>query len=199
MTRVETQARLFEETAPFPQGFVYRSHFLTETEERELIGYIEDLPLHHGMHGEYTAKRRLLNFGWSYDFTNKKVVAGTPFPPFLLPLRRKVAKWLHVPVAYVSEALITEYTPGAGIGWHVDTEPCTHIVGISLVGWSTLRLRPIRSRLNGTPRMKRDIRTHALGPRSAYILQGESRFFYQHSIAPVEELRYSITFRTLYT
>lgn len=206
MARIDTQASLFETKQRFPEGFVYRPNFLTVEEEAELLGYIEDLPLVHGSLGEYTAKRRLINFGWGYDFKNRKIIPGSPLPPFLRPLQRKVAKWLHIPASHVGEALITEYTEGAAIGWHVDSEPCEHIVGISLAGWSLMRLRPVhpsgysdasRSRLRGSPRMKRDIATHALGPRSAYILQGDSRWFYQHSIPPVEELRYSITFRTL--
>ncbi len=196
MTSVETQASLFETKQVFPEGFVYRPNFLTQKEEAELIGYIEDLPLTHGSNGEYTAKRRLINFGWGYDFKNREIIPGSPLPPFLRPLKRKVAKWLDIPVSYVGEALITEYTEGAAIGWHVDSEPCEHIVGISLAGWSLMRLRPVRGRLNGNPRMKRDIASHPLWPRSAYILQGDSRWFYQHSIPPVSELRYSITFRT---
>ena len=36
-----------------------------------------------------------------------------------------------------------------------------------------------------------------LQPRSAYLLSGESRQAYEHSIPPVDSLRYSITFRTL--
>jgi alkylated DNA repair dioxygenase AlkB len=34
-------------------------------------------------------------------------------------------------------------------------------------------------------------------PRSAYLLTGPARDEWEHSIPPMEELRYSITFRTL--
>jgi alkylated DNA repair dioxygenase AlkB len=34
-------------------------------------------------------------------------------------------------------------------------------------------------------------------PRSAYLLRGPAREQWQHSIAPMEALRYSITFRSL--
>jgi alkylated DNA repair dioxygenase AlkB len=34
-------------------------------------------------------------------------------------------------------------------------------------------------------------------PRSAYLLRGDARWDWQHSIPPVDELRYSVTFRTL--
>ena len=36
-----------------------------------------------------------------------------------------------------------------------------------------------------------------LEPRSGYVLAAASRTSWQHSIPPAEELRYSITFRTL--
>jgi DNA oxidative demethylase len=36
-----------------------------------------------------------------------------------------------------------------------------------------------------------------LQPRSGYVLAGEARTKWQHSIPPTKELRYSITFRTL--
>jgi alkylated DNA repair dioxygenase AlkB len=36
-----------------------------------------------------------------------------------------------------------------------------------------------------------------LEPRSLYVMEGAARWNYVHSISPVKELRYSITFRTL--
>ena len=191
------QGELFENGTVLPGGFCYHSAFLTENEERDLIGYIEDLPLENGRLGEYTAKRRVYGFGWGYDFRDKRLVEGPPLPPFLVPLQRKVAKWLDIPFNRVAEALITEYTPGAAIGWHRDNERFEHIVGVSLSGWCRMRLRPASYRIRGRRRMKADIATVPLAPRSAYVMQGESRWEYQHSIPRVTELRYSITFRTL--
>lgn len=173
---------------------MYRPAFITASEEVELLGYIEDLPLVHGKLGEYTAKRRLINFGWGYDFEQQRIIPGSPLPPFLRSLQRKIAKWLDIPVKSVGEALITEYTEGAAIGWHCDNEPCESIVGISLAGWCSLRLRPLRSKTR--TRMKSDVIVLPVEPRSAYLMQHESRWQYQHSIPPVAALRYSITFRT---
>ncbi len=191
------QEELFENGPALPCGFCYRSEFLTESEERELVGFIEDLPLENGRLGEYTAKRRVYGFGWGYDFREERLVEGPPLPPFLVPLQRKVAKWLDIPVARVAEALITEYAPGAAIGWHRDNEKFEHVVGVSLSGWCRMRLRPIRYRVHGRRRTRADIAALPLAPRSAYAMQGESRWEYQHSIPRVTELRYSITLRTL--
>ena len=38
-----------------------------------------------------------------------------------------------------------------------------------------------------------------LAPRSAYVMQSNIRWEWQHSIPPTKQLRYSITFRTLRT
>ena len=191
------QTSLFETGASLPNGFVYRPGFLTEEEERDIVAWIADLPLEHGRLGEYTAKRRVIGFGWGYDFREHRLVPGPPLPPPLHGPARKIAKWLDIPYARVAEALITEYPKGAAIGWHRDNESFEHIVGISLSGHCRMRLRPISWRVRGRRRTRDDVIVLPLAPRSAYIMQHESRWEYQHSVSPVEELRYSITFRTL--
>lgn len=193
MPLVKDQYSLFETSQSFPNGFVYRPDFLTKEEEVELLGYFEDLPFSHSRLGEYVAKRRIIGFGWGYDFRAKKLVPGPPLPPFLLPCARKVAKWLDIKVERVAEALITEYPRGTGIGWHRDNEGFEHIVGVSLSGWCRMRLRSYSWRERG----KEARLALPVAPRSAYIMQNDARWRYQHSVAPVEDLRYSITFRTL--
>ncbi|MCP3140141.1 hypothetical protein [Pyxidicoccus xibeiensis] len=39
--------------------------------------------------------------------------------------------------------------------------------------------------------------TRELAPRSAYLLDGEARSAWQHTLSPVEALRYSLRFRTV--
>lgn len=185
------------ESISLPNGFVYRPDFLTCSEEEELLGYFLDLPFEHSRLGEYVAKRRLIGFGWGYDFRKEALVEGPPLPPFLQPLQRKVAKWLDIPTWRVAEALITEYTPGAAIGWHRDNESFEHIIGISLSGSCRMRLRPSSWRLHGRRRDRSDVVVLPLAPRSSYLMQGDSRWKFQHSVSPVSELRYSITLRTL--
>lgn len=189
------QQSLFQETSTsLPNGFVYRPDFLTLEEEAEVVSYIGDLPFSHSRLGEYVAKRRIIGFGWGFDFREHKLIPGPPLPPFLTPLQRKIGKWLDIPPARVAEALLTEYTPGSAIGWHRDNESFDSIIGISLSGWCRMRLRP---RWRTVKRHPKEVLSLALAPRSAYILQHESRWDFQHSIPKVTELRYSITFRTL--
>jgi len=145
--RAAHQTKLFDTPTTLPSGFVYRPDFLTPVEEADLVGYIEDLPLRNAVDSEgHEARRRVMHFGWSYDFDKGTLIPGPALPPWLSPIARKISKWLDIPPRCVVEALVTEYQPGAAIGWHRDNESFEHIIGISLSGWCRLRLRPIRSR-----------------------------------------------------
>lgn len=175
---------------------MYRPEFITANEEAELVSYLQDLPLERSMSAQgYEAKRRVFNFGWGHDFSTGKLIPGSALPPFLQPVARRIAKWLDIPKARVAEALVSEYEPGAAIGWHRDNEGFESIVGISLSGWATLRLRPLKRR--GKIRSPNDVVSLEVEPRSAYLMQKESRWEFQHSVAKTRNLRYSITFRTL--
>ncbi len=85
---------------------------------------------------------------------------------------------------------MTEYQPGAGIGWHRDAPPFGIIAGISLAGKCRMRFQ----KGTGADRQTAAIE---LTPRSIYLLTGRARSDWQHTIPPGTELRYSITFRTL--
>ena len=87
--------------------------------------------------------------------------------------------------------LVTEYGPGAGIGWHRDKAVFGETVGVSLLSPCVLRLR----RKVGERRWERA--NVEAEPRSAYLLSGEARWEWEHSIPAMEALRYSITFRNL--
>jgi alkylated DNA repair dioxygenase AlkB len=189
------QPKLFDTASTLPSGFVYRPDFLTQAEEAEIVGYLEDLPLERSLGSAgYYAKRRVMNFGWGYDFKKGRIVPGDPLPPWLMPVARKAAKWIDISPSRVVEALISEYEPGAAIGWHRDNEGFEHVIGVSLSGWCRLRLRPLRRFERHLPK---EVTSIELEPRSAYLLQDDSRWQYQHSIPPTRGLRYSITFRTL--
>jgi alkylated DNA repair dioxygenase AlkB len=86
--------------------------------------------------------------------------------------------------------LVTEYSPGSQIGWHRDKAVFAEVVGISLLASCRFRFR---RQHNG----KWERAAIIAEPRSIYLLSGESRTDWEHSIPPVEQLRYSITFRNL--
>src|ERR1041385_8178595 len=141
--RAGTQQKLFDTGAKLPNGFLYRPEFITEDEEDILLAYIDNLPARYGQFvveadGSedivVTTKRRIMGFGWGYDFKHERFVRGDPLPAFLQSLARRIAKWLDISSSRMVEALINDYTPGSGIGWHRDREAFEHIVGISLAG-----------------------------------------------------------------
>jgi len=90
----------------------------------------------------------------------------------------------------LQQVLVTEYEAGAAIGWHRDKAVFAEVIGISLLSACTFRLR----RKAGTTWERASITAE---PRSAYLLSGPSRTEWEHSIPAVEELRYSITFRSM--
>jgi DNA oxidative demethylase len=81
------------------------------------------------------------------------------------------------------------YPPGAGIGWHRDAPPFGVIVGVSL--GTTCEMR-FRRGSGGRTAFALELR-----PRSAYLLSGDVRSNWQHSIPAVAETRWSVTLRTL--
>lgn len=175
--------------AHLPPGLRYQADLISAQEETRLVGQIQALPFEpfafHGFFGH----RRVVSFGWRYDFARRLLERVDPIPEFLLPLRRQVARFTgHDPEAFM-QVLVLEYRPGAGIGWHRDRQQFEDIAGVSLLSACPFRLR--RRRAQGWERA-----TLSTSPRSAYLLQGPARTDWEHSIAPVEALRYSVTLRT---
>ena len=64
------------------------------------------------------------------------------------------------------------------------------VVAVSFLSHCTLRFR--RKEGTGWERAAREV-----APRSAYLLRGPARHHWEHSIPPAEELRYSVTFRSV--
>lgn len=197
MRRSGEQEKLLDVSQSFPSGFIYRPNFLSREEEAELVSYLGDLPFESSRVRGYEAKRRMMGFGWKYSFKTELLVPGPPLPPFLHVCQRKISKWLDIKEGHIAQALVTEYLPGAGIGWHRDNEKFEIIVGISLSSWCRFKLRPLIDEIKKETPHVRESFSVLIEPRSAYVLQGLARWEYQHSVAPVEGLRHSITFRTL--
>src|SRR5438105_15154786 len=102
-----------------PTGFRYQRDFVSPAEERELIAHLERLDFQpFDFHG-YTARRRIVEYGWEYDFGSRKASTAPPIADFLLPLRERAAAFAGFTGAEaLVEAVATEYPTGAPIGWH---------------------------------------------------------------------------------
>lgn len=177
-------------------GFHHRDAFITAEEESRLVDAIAGIEFGTFEMRGVVAKRRVAFFGHSYDAARGP---ERPIPEFLFPLRERFAAWANVDPQAFAMALINEYRPGAPIGWHRDAPQYDIVAGLSLLSPAWMRLRPYVSpkdipMLKGPRKTTHEIE---LQPRSAYLLAGESRQAYEHSIPPVDSLRYSITFRTL--
>ncbi len=174
-----------------PAGLVYEPDFLDEREERRALAVVEQLDFEEvRMRGE-TARRTVRHFGRRYGYDSWRLVAADPLPEALEWLRERSAELAGVEPAYLVEVLVSRYPEGAGIGWHRDAPAFGDpIVGVSLAA-------PARMRFRRTDEYARRRFALELAPRSAYVLAGEARWEWQHSIPSAPALRYSVTFRAL--
>jgi alkylated DNA repair dioxygenase AlkB len=164
--------------------------FITEAEEAALIAHIEHAGLEAFKFQQWEGKRLTRSFGWSYDFQTGVFARSTPIPDWLAPMAARAERFVGLPPGALAQALLISYGSGAGIGWHKDRPVFEHVVGISLGAEATMRFRRRRHD-------KFDRFALPLAPRSIYHLAGEARHAWEHSIAPIEAPRWSITFRSL--
>ncbi len=173
-----------------PEGLVLRPELLSVAEEAELLGRLEALrfdPI--VMHGQ-AARRTARHYGLGYDYESRTPRPGDPVPEWLLPARERAAELAGEAPEALVEVLVQRYPPAATIGWHRDAPAFGTVIGLSLGGTCRLRFQ------RGTGERRR-VWEERLEPRSGYVLAGEARWSWQHSIPPTKELRHSITFRTL--
>jgi alkylated DNA repair dioxygenase AlkB len=180
------QSSLFD---AMPSGLQVREEFISAAEESALVEGLAGLPFRPFAFQGWFGKRETVSFGWRYDFNDARLHAAPPLPDFLLPLRDRSAEFAGVRSEALEQALVVRYDAGAGIGWHRDRPVFDRVVGISLLTECALRFRRREGRK--FRRFTLDAR-----PRSAYLLSGEIRHQWEHSIAPLERRRFSITFRS---
>lgn len=187
--RAVAQPNLFGQVSARPQGFHYTDEIIPEGQERAVVTRLEELPFEQFQFQGFLGKRRVVSFGWRYDFDTRELQRANEIPDFLVELRNLAAAYSGIDSVRLQHALVTEYAAGAGIGWHRDRPEFDEIIGISLLAPCLFRLR----RKNGTRWERTSIE---LQPRSAYLLRSSARKDWQHSIPAVDKLRYSVTFRS---
>lgn len=175
---------------PLIEGLRYAESVLGVSEEQALLERLMPLDLAPFRFHGWLGNRKTQSFGWRYDFDDASFTPGEPIPDWLLPVRARAASFAGLPPEEFVHALVARYDPGAGIGWHRDRDVFEEVVGISLNTPATLRFR------QRTPTGFKRANVEVL-PRSAYLLSGEARHDWEHSITPGDELRFSITFRRL--
>jgi len=175
---------------PVLPGLSSIADLVTVKEEQALIAAIDAVALAPFRFHGWTGKRLTASFGWSYDFDAGLLRRGDPMPDWLLPIRDRAAAFARLKADALVQALLIRYDPGAGIGWHKDRPQFEHVIGLSLGATTTMRFRRRRG-----DRFERA--TLPLERRAAYHLSGEARDAWEHSIAPLHQTRWSITFRTM--
>ena len=175
---------------PLIAGLRYREEVLSAVEERALLKRLSALKLAPFRFQGWLGNRKTQSFGWRYDFEDASFTPAEPIPDWLGDAREKAADIANVQPQDFVHVLLARYDPGAGIGWHRDRDVFEKVVGFSLNTPATLRFR--QRTPTGFKRANVEV-----APRSAYLLSGEARHDWEHSISPGQDLRFSITFRTL--
>jgi alkylated DNA repair dioxygenase AlkB len=129
-----------------------------------------------------------VSFGWRDDFSELKALNLLADLPQKSGIGSSATGFVF---RDLEQVLVTEYTPGAPIGWHKDRPVFGDVLGLSLASPCSLRLR----KALGDGKWQRT--TLRLEPRSAYLSFRAGAVEWEHSISPVDALRYSLTFRNL--
>jgi alkylated DNA repair dioxygenase AlkB len=175
--------------ASAPAGFRYATDLFSPAQEKGLVALFETLPFKPFEFHGYQGNRRIVSYGYRYDYAGRTLRASEAMPGFLAPLREVASRFSGIAVDKLEQALVTEYAPGAGIGWHRDKPMFEDVVALSFLSPCVLRLR----RQDGTVWQRQSAE---IAPRSGYLLHGSVRSEWEHSIVPMDVLRYSVTFRS---
>jgi alkylated DNA repair dioxygenase AlkB len=123
-----------------PEGLIYREALIDAAEEAALAQAIAALPFKPFQFHGYEGNRRVVSFGWAYDFARQVLEPAEAIPDFLLPLRARVAALAGRDPEDFRQALAIEYAPGAGIGWHRDRPQFEIVAGVSLLASCPFRV-----------------------------------------------------------
>lgn len=175
---------------PRPPGLRYGETVVSPAAQQAFVDSAQTLEFAPFDFRGFKGNRRTVSFGSRYDFTHNRIGSADPMPDWLTPLRAAAAAFAEIPEIDLVQALVTEYAVGAGIGWRRDRPEYGKVVGLSFASPCVLRFR--RPDIDGWRRA-----SQPLHPGSAYLLDGPARETWQHSITAAEQLRYSVTFRTL--
>ena len=171
-----------------PEGFTYIADFLTPEEQAALLRQVRALEFVHDRFRGVRLKRGYAQFGWAYVSNGRILKPAPPLPEYLIALADKARRHLPDGSDPFDQCIVTEYPEGAGIGWHTDAPrfgDC--IIAVSLAAQAILQFRR-----NGTEPVGCEV---VAAPGSLYVMCGPARWDWQHQVAPVASVRYSLTFR----
>src|ERR1051325_3519558 len=103
------QTDLFGTPPRLPEGFKYERDVISAAEEAGLIERFTDLPFKEFEFHGYLGKRRVVSFGWRYDYTARRIERSNDMPDFLLETRESAAAFAGMQSEDLQQALVTEY------------------------------------------------------------------------------------------
>src|SRR5262245_65744397 len=101
------EADLFATHVALPEGLRYREELLSSDEEVSLIEMLERLPFQAFQFHGFLGKRRVISFGWRYDFNGGGLQKTEDIPAFLLPVRDEAAAFAELLPSSLQQVLLT--------------------------------------------------------------------------------------------
>jgi hypothetical protein len=90
------QRDLFATGPRLPVGFGYQADVISPDDEAALVERFAALPFKPFEFHGVLAKRRVVSFGWRYDYAGRALRESAAIPEFLLPLRDRAARFAGV-------------------------------------------------------------------------------------------------------
>jgi alkylated DNA repair dioxygenase AlkB len=103
-----------------PSGFLYAPELITAAAQETLVSDIVALPFAPFQFHGFTGNRRVVSFGWRYSFDGGGLQKADDMPEFLSALRPAIGRFSGIEPSSFEHVMVTEYAPGAAIGWHKD-------------------------------------------------------------------------------
>lgn len=158
-------------------GLTYIKEFIGTRQEQSLVKQIDESEW-----DSKSLKRRIQHYGWRYNYKNRSVTQEDYLgllPRWASSLTQQLYDQKHVNYL-CDQCIVNEYIPPQGIGLHTDCEPCfgNIIVSVSLLSPVVMNFKNI----SDDKYPEGQIFKILLEPRSALIMTGKARFFWQHEL-----------------
>src|SRR4051812_49820598 len=114
MDRAQEQIALFNGVT-LPEGFQYQPDLLSSEQEQRLLEQMRGLPFKEFQFQGFVGKRRVVSYGWRFDFNERVIRKAEDIPAFLLPLREAPAGFAWRPPGELGEGVPAPYQSRARI------------------------------------------------------------------------------------
>src|SRR5579859_3163450 len=99
---------LFDEQPATPAGFRYWPDAVSKTDEQRFVKQFAALPFKPFEFHGYLGNRRVVSYGFRYDYGGRTLRAANPIPEVLYPLREIAGGVSGIPANEFEQALVTE-------------------------------------------------------------------------------------------